>query len=55
MFFLVRRHMTFKLRVFHVWQSNFTSYEDRLQSFIYLRTLCYHLSVHHTDGSDKTS
>ena len=25
---LVRRHMTFKLRVFRLWQTNFASYEE---------------------------
>jgi len=27
-FFIVRRHVTFKLRVFHLWQTNFASYEE---------------------------
>jgi len=27
-FVLVQHHMTFKLRVFHLWQTNFASYEE---------------------------
>jgi len=28
MFVLVWRHVTFKLRVFHLWQTHFASYEE---------------------------
>jgi len=28
MFVLVRHHVAFKVRVFHLWQANFASYEE---------------------------
>ena len=34
-FILVRRHVTFKLRVFHLWQTNFASYKESTGSHVW--------------------